>query len=67
MHQDMTGPALLTQLVDLVDEGFDGRIAADAEADDGEVNYDEAVEGQHRGPAAGPPAFVQRSQQCYPD
>lgn len=44
------------QRADLVDKGLDGGIAPDAKADGGEVDYDEDIEHQHKGPPASPPA-----------
>ena len=49
----------LTELVDLVHKGSDRGITANAEANYGVVDHDEAVERQHRGPTASPPAAMQ--------
>ena len=46
------------QGADLVDKGLDGGVAADAEADGGEVDDDESVEDQDRGPPASPTAHA---------
>ena len=42
--------------MDLVNKALDAGVAADAKADDGEVDDEEGVEDKHGGPAASPPA-----------
>ena len=42
--------------VDLVDQGLDGRPAADAEAEDKVVDDEQGVDHQHGPPASGPAA-----------
>ena len=67
MQQPYTGmPVSLRNItgthqdVDLVNKALDAGVAANAKANDGEVDDEEGVEDKHRSPAASPPAVKTR-------